>query len=201
MNSSMIDFQALIKKHDLTDYQEQLHRIAKTMIRIAAERTSDSSIKVGASKMGGDPDLPMKFEWPTWKEEPLSFLVQLNLTEINIFQASMFAAREGMLYFFIDTELNAYEEGSGRVMYSNSQAQQLQRTRNPASEPIRDKEGVKYRTEADMAGFIPVGESYNPCRLTFTEELSLLDGRSPTVWGSVFGKDQAFIDDYFTWKR
>ncbi len=195
MGSSMIDLQALIERHGLVEYQEQLHRIARTMIRIEAERSSDDLIPVGASKMGGDPDVPVAFDWPVGDERPLVFLMQLNLADVAGFRTSQFAARDGMLYFFNDTEPISELEGTFDVVNVTTSRSQLQRTRNPAAnkdEPCIDE---------DHSDGIPVGKSFYPCSLAFSEELSLPDSHSPTVWGDVFGKNQAFVDDYRTYRQ
>ncbi len=191
----MIDLQVLIERYDLVEYQEQLHRIARIMIRIQAERSSDDDIPVGASKMGGDPDVPVAFDWPVCDERPMAFLMQLNLADVAGFRTSQFATSEGMLYFFHDTEPDYELEGTSRVVNLTTSRSQLQRTRNPATnkdEPCIDE---------DHCDGIPVGKSYYPCSLAFSEELSLPDFHSPTVWGDVFGKSQAFVDDYWTYLR
>ena len=44
--------------------------------------TVGDDVPVGASKIGGAPDLPKDFEWPSWNDRPLDFLAQINLAEV-----------------------------------------------------------------------------------------------------------------------
>ncbi len=56
------------------------------------------------SKYGGIPDLPKHFEWPTFAGKPLSFICQLNLSELPAHLFSEDLPPGGILYFFILTE-------------------------------------------------------------------------------------------------
>jgi uncharacterized protein YwqG len=66
---------------------------------IDAERTDD--VPLGASRLGGDPDLPRDLEWPAWEHGPLDFLAQLDLTEVD---AAFGLPATGSLLFFADFE-------------------------------------------------------------------------------------------------
>ncbi len=88
-------------------------RLARPALRIVRTETEDDAIPVGASKMGGDPDLPAGLAWPTGKDCPAhynepttdfgdlaGFLLQVDLDSI----AHTFAGRDlpptGLLSFF-----------------------------------------------------------------------------------------------------
>src|SRR5216683_6961610 len=43
---------------------------------------ANESISVGASKLGGLPDLPPQITWPRWKTDYLTFVAQVNLAEL-----------------------------------------------------------------------------------------------------------------------
>ncbi|HEX2150245.1 MAG TPA: YwqG family protein [Actinomycetota bacterium] len=55
------------------------------------------------SKLGGNPDLPGRFEWPVG-ERPLDFLLQLNLNELRNMEMARLLPRSGVLSFFYDLE-------------------------------------------------------------------------------------------------
>jgi uncharacterized protein YwqG len=42
-----------------------------------------AEMEIGASRFGGDPDLPPHFGWPRRNGQPLDFLAQINLSEVN----------------------------------------------------------------------------------------------------------------------
>lgn len=54
----------------------------------------------GASRVGGDPDVPADFEWPMVADEPLMFVAQINLAEVVEFGTLSELPREGLLSFF-----------------------------------------------------------------------------------------------------
>lgn len=85
---------------------DDLEPLMKDAIAIIGEiREDDQEIPVGASKLGGAPDLPPNEQWPYWKEgEPLSFICQLNLAEVAKHDVYKVLPTSGMLYFFCDAE-------------------------------------------------------------------------------------------------
>ena len=60
---------------------EELMQAAQPAIRLNAERTDMDSLPIGASRMGGLPDLPPGLAWPDFEGRPLEFLVQINFAE------------------------------------------------------------------------------------------------------------------------
>ncbi len=60
---------------------EELMQAAQPAIRLNAERTNMDSLPIGASRMGGLPDLPPGLAWPDFEGRPLEFLVQINFAE------------------------------------------------------------------------------------------------------------------------
>lgn len=91
-------------------------------------------LPVGASKLGGCPDVPAGFEWPRFKgaediveperadmERPLAFMVQLDMAEIAACDGSGLLPKAGHLAFFYDDEGQCWGElehkGCARVFY------------------------------------------------------------------------------------
>jgi uncharacterized protein YwqG len=77
----------------------------------------------GASRLGGSPDVPEGFEWPTWDGRELAFLGQLDLAEIAAIDPELPLPHEGLLLFFYDLEsrpsgLDPAHRGSCRVVHS-----------------------------------------------------------------------------------
>jgi uncharacterized protein YwqG len=74
-------------------------------------------VPVGASKMGGRPDLPPGEPWPTRDGRPLSFVVQVDLATVD---TAGVLPPDGLLSFFYDAvdQPGGYEEGdeSGTVV-------------------------------------------------------------------------------------
>jgi hypothetical protein len=83
---------------ELGEHADKLVALARPSLVLATSRKSSSSIPVGATKIGGFPDVPESFEWPYWNRVPLTFVAQVNLSEIAPFQLGL--PNEGLLSFF-----------------------------------------------------------------------------------------------------
>jgi hypothetical protein len=59
---------------------------------------------VGASKLGGKPDVPADFVWPKFQKRPLAFLAQLRMADLPAtVRADLALPTEGLLAFFFDS--------------------------------------------------------------------------------------------------
>lgn len=91
----------------------------------------NTKLPIGASKFGGKPDLPKRFEWFYYKGEgfdgvikdrPLSFLAQINCREVKSYDKESLLPDKGMFYFFYELETMTWgfdpsDKGSARVYY------------------------------------------------------------------------------------
>lgn len=72
--------------------------LAATSVRLVAERVEPDALPVGASRLGGAPDVPADFAWPRRGERPLSFLAQIDLVAAQ----APGLPQAGWLLFFYD---------------------------------------------------------------------------------------------------
>ncbi|HEY7092264.1 MAG TPA: DUF1963 domain-containing protein, partial [Ktedonobacterales bacterium] len=79
-------------------------RLTLPAIRIEPQMVDEDAIPIGASKLGGRPDLPPDFVWPEWKGIGLTFLAQFQLSELGAYDVERLLPSEGMLYFFYEVE-------------------------------------------------------------------------------------------------
>lgn len=75
------------------------------------------------SRIGGLPALPEEMPWPTWKDQPLAFLCQIDLGEIPASCDRQGLPDTGMLYFFYNQGQETWgfdpkDAGSWRVLYA-----------------------------------------------------------------------------------
>jgi len=56
---------------------------------------------IGASRIGGLPDVPAGFEWPMCGRHPARFLMQLRCADVAPFAAQTLLPRTGRIYFFV----------------------------------------------------------------------------------------------------
>src|SRR5262249_60909044 len=70
-----------LHRQGLARVADAILAIAQPCILLTTERTDESALAVGASKLGGIPDLPPSLPWPEWNGGPLSFVAQLRACE------------------------------------------------------------------------------------------------------------------------
>jgi uncharacterized protein YwqG len=127
----------LAESPDLKRVAPAIAKEALPCVRLFTERTSDRAIKIGASKLGGLPDLPDASEWPHRDGAPLSFLAQINVTALPKFDGLDKLPPDTLLSFFCDTRdlifgWDSNDKGSWRVIASPiSSAVPLTRRRRP----------------------------------------------------------------------
>ena len=118
----------------------------KSAIHLAYEMDSAVELPIGASKIGGNPDLPPDFEWFYCEGEsyegitenrPLSFLAQINCAEVTEYDKDLLLPESGMLYFFYELATMTWgfdpmDKGSARVYYYPGEVSALSRTEFPS---------------------------------------------------------------------
>ncbi len=102
------DVQAALNKAGLSRIVEELTPLMRELIRVETDPGSAGQLAVGRSKLGGKPDLPKDFVWPLLKGKPLSFVAQINLTEVHPFDVNGLLPAAGLLSFFYDADQETY---------------------------------------------------------------------------------------------
>jgi uncharacterized protein YwqG len=92
----------------------EAERLTLPAIAIEAHAASDDDLPVGASKLGGQPDLPPDTEWPEHNGQPLGFLAQFNLAEVAPYDVESLLPRTGLLSFFYDFVAALWGSRAGR---------------------------------------------------------------------------------------
>ncbi|MEB9456450.1 YwqG family protein [Bacillus anthracis] len=120
--------EVLIDKYGLTHLKEELISTVFPCVKVVPKQ--EDTVAIGSSKMGGIPDLPFAFEYPTHKGNPLQFIAQFNLKDLQHVGMDHNLPKTGMLYFFIIE--NYFEEDvspteAGRVLYYDVPVEQLRR--------------------------------------------------------------------------
>ena len=131
-------FHELIENLELSRLTTKLEQAVLPSIRLITQPMSENQTTVGASKIGGLPDLPKHYSWPSVEGKPLTFLAQINLTESYAFDLDTCLPKNGWLYFFFDQEVylqlilqNLPTKPSWKVLYYDDGLNDLQRTKLP----------------------------------------------------------------------
>jgi uncharacterized protein (TIGR02996 family) len=159
---------------ELDAHASKILRLARPALTFKSAKAADSRIAVGASKLGGGPDLPPGVDWPTLDEEPLAFLAQFNLAELH----ESFVCRDlpaaGLLsafVFFDDNDTGKMmEKGAWRVFH--------------------------FPDVSKLARRLPPERSFTSCRIEFRETITVPDSDSPWRKELGLGKDHDVWDVY-----
>ncbi|WIG60319.1 MAG: hypothetical protein OJF49_003067 [Ktedonobacterales bacterium] len=157
----------------------QLDTLAQPCIRLASQRADESALTVGASKLGGQPDLLPGTAWPEKQGNPMSFVAQIRLEQVHAFDAQQALPAAGMLSFFYDAQQSAYgaepTDRNGRAVYfTQGNLAALQRTPFPAA--------------------LPAAARFSPCALTIASDLTLPE--QPQLELPALAWDQAAQEHY-----
>jgi len=131
------------------DFPKLLETMDKSSIRIKFDDNFKGECAIGASKIGGKPDLPQNFQWYYYRGEsyekivanrPLSFIAQINCEEVREHDKDNLLPPKGFLYFFYELETSTggfdpKDKGSAKVYYYPGSVSELQRTNFPLDLP------------------------------------------------------------------
>ncbi len=144
----------------LSQYVDSLRPLMRSAIRALPEAVEDEEeIPLGASKLGGCPDLPVGTPWPVVDGVLLEFVGQFRMAEVALLDETGLLPKEGMLSFFFDGMLTGYDVGEGqdrcKVLYTSGKNHSLQRLEIP-------EHGHGY-----------LFQDYVPCQVTWTTTVNL----------------------------
>ena len=109
--------------------KEKLESLGRNSIQLKIARKE--TYKLGATRFGGKPDVPLDFVWPTYegesydhvvKDRPLTFLAQFNCEELAQFDKEHLLPDHGLLSFFYETDTQCWgydpkDKGCARVYW------------------------------------------------------------------------------------
>lgn len=174
-------FKARLGSYHLEKYFDLLAPHLRDSIRLYLTPLHENELKIGQTKIGGRPDLPEGMPWPsetkteTVRESkflffskenqqitkvPLSFIAQINFSEVSSLDEEGLLPRAGFLYFFYCTDQQAWgfdprDKDRFKVIFYEGEADTLHRLAFP--------EGLEeyYR--------------FKPCGIDAKQEISLPD--------------------------
>lgn len=117
-----------------------IDQLTRNSIRLSAMPVDEIKSGIGASKLGGHPDLPADLSWPTLKKQPQAFLAQIRLADVQAFDSEKRLPPRGMLWFFYDATQQTFgeqpEDRAGwTIFFTADPAPRLQRQPTPVGLP------------------------------------------------------------------
>ena len=163
-------FDQLAQSVGLAHLADQIYPLLQPCIRFHSQPADDKTLPVGASKIGGLPDLPPDVDIPQWHGKPLIFIAQFNLADVTAYDLEKALPLDGFLTFFYAADnghwdTSAVDRGGEQVLYFPT--------------------GTRLVRKALQTPFAP-------CSLTFETEFTLPPMESPYI--------QSFWDDRQTEK-
>ncbi len=166
----LVGLSLLRKIHDseFSKHERKLMPLARPALRITSKRFPFRRLPIGTSQFGGRPDAPGNFDWPMRGDEPLAFLAQFNLKDLSASVACRELPASGLLSFFSvydDMDWGKLgREGAARVYY--------------------------FPDTSKLTRHAPPYIEFNPCRLSFTETITMPDSDSPWKKELGLGEEQ-----------
>lgn len=156
---------------------DKLIEMSSPCIRLDTDPVNEEDISVGASKIGGLPDLPKQMEWPCWHDVPLAFLAQINLKDLSAYPCcKKYLPTEGWLFFFYDSEQRTWgfdpnDKDSWRVIFYDGESSDISRRNKPSD-------------DFDL---------YQPCIVSFHESVSFPEWNGSEIDALLIGEE---LDSY-----
>lgn len=173
------DLKIKLDTNGLGKYFDKLQPFLRNTVRLYQKESDEETIAVGQTKIGGRPDLPKELGWAnetnivettetkllvfrTKKLEtttkPLSFIAQINLSEVSQFDEENLLPKSGMLYFFYSAEQEAWgfdynDKNKFKILFWDGDISRLKRVDFP-------KDLLEY-------------SRFKPCSVEIKSEISL----------------------------
>jgi hypothetical protein len=116
--------------------QTKIEAARSPAIKLTPTPAADTTLPVGTSKIGGEPDLPAGTSWPA----ALTFLAQIELSDVAAHAPKGVLPAKGRLYFFHDTRTHR----AGRVLYAG-----------PGTKVVRTASPLKAAAKYDIVALSP----------------------------------------------
>ncbi|MFN2298215.1 MAG: YwqG family protein [Anaerolineales bacterium] len=151
----------------------------KESLVLTTAKQHEDRMAVGTSKLGGRPDLPSEIRWPDWNGKPLSFIAQINLSDLPSLECLIVLPKDGILSFFYSAEQETWgfdpnDKGSWRILHF----------------------GGKNLDRRPFPPDLPKMGMYNACRFGFQAAYTLPNCESPHI-DLEYGRDRSEgIDQY-----
>lgn len=168
-----------IKKSDnklSAEDKEKIIKLIKPAIGLLTIKIESDNLKIGASKIGGKPDLPKDVSWPRLNDSDLVFCAQYNISELKKCDVENLLPEKGMFYIFIGIsgEWNEFsiEQKDCKIFFI---------------ENLEDLERKEYPTTLNVEGKV------EPAEIQFFESLTIPDDENYKL----IDFDEKYEDFYF----
>lgn len=100
LNNDVVKFIDAFENQYEVKINDKIKPLLTHTISLHREMMDEEHIKIGCSKFGGNPDLPLDIPYPYDGKTPYSFVMQINCEDLNVYDLNNQFPDKGMLYFF-----------------------------------------------------------------------------------------------------
>ena len=171
------DWRGLLEASGLAAYVPAVEKLVRPAVQLTARKVTAAELAIGQSRIGGVPDLPAGFRWPTYHGKHLAFVAQIDLGEVARVMPDGPLPKRGQLWFF----------------YTWDQQHWGFDPKDAGSSVVHYEAGAQLARRA-LPGDIPDEGRFAPCAVTFSAYADIPDGsdaRNPTA-----KSDEATQDRY-----
>jgi len=128
------DIEKLFKAFNLSKYFKTIIPLIRPKIELTL--IPDSNIKIGQSKVGGNPDLTNENKWPKAEnDKSMSFIAQINCEELSNYDTQQLLPQNGLISFFYCADQEAWgfdpkDKSRFKVLYADN-TENLKSTKFP----------------------------------------------------------------------
>jgi uncharacterized protein YwqG len=165
---------------------DDILRLTKPCIRLDCRRADDDVLPIGASKIGGKPDLPDGTDWPAWQGRPMAFIAQVRLEDVADYDEEGALPHSGLLSFFCALD----DEFAANGLLADHD--------DPAFWQVRHFNGrlVDTLTRRDTPRAVDELDRFSPCAVAWSTRPTLPDPESREIQALGFSNQErnAYID-------
>lgn len=183
------EFVRRLQRAGLSTYAEELVALTRPTARLVP---SSAAARVGGTRVGGAPDLPTHIDWPEGDKGPLSFVLQVDLSDVALHVPGEGLPASGLLSFFYEAVtqeawgFDPADRGSWAVIYSSADDELLPRAA-PAALPAEGRFESVYLEPVKEWSW-PAAESYD------VRELGIAGSELWSAYSEVLGSaDETII--------
>jgi len=193
---------ALLESHQLARYRDDILSRGSPCVAIALKDPPSASlpdlppVRIGSSKIGGDPDLPPGFAWPVGDDGQAGFYLQIVLADLPRASWNPFPS-QGMLFVFCHDDQRAFWDPPGwEVVWWNGDPASLVRTPRdvPALNPLVG-ESVFFSTSLSRPLTFRAGTDFPPGSQSDWDWINAFERRTRDSDGEALNRYFDFVID------
>lgn len=157
----------------LAQRADALLALVRPSIRLESQAVEEEQLPVGATKLGGCPDLPTANAWPGGEDGAQAFIAQVNFAEVQAFSGAELLPRAGLLSFFYDVRKGVWgfdpKDNQGWTLLFTPPEVVLQRAAIPTGVPPEGRFHACKMRPKSQEDFAPL-DSEDVERLALTKD-------------------------------